>query len=50
MTGRIEHPTITVRRKDLLPRELSDEELLADAAREAERWQAQLRKRNRRGR
>lgn len=45
MTGRLGYANSVIKRKDLkAKRELSDEALLRDAARQAEKWQAQLRK------
>lgn len=45
MTGRLGYTNSVIKRKDLkAKRELSDEALLRDAQRQAEKWQAQLRK------
>jgi hypothetical protein len=45
MTGRLGYTNSVIKRKDLkTKRELSDDALLRDAARQAEKWQAQLRK------
>ena len=46
--GRLGYSATVVKRKQLKkPRRLTDEELLADAARETEKWQNRLRTSNR---